>query len=403
MPNHFVIVGGGVAAVHAAKAIREQDAEVEISILSREDRLPYNRIKLTKGLFTDLHSEKVLIKKEKWYRDNRILVKTSAPVVSIHPDRKQVITADGQSVSYHKLLLCMGATNRMLRAEGADLNNVHTIRDMTDADRLKDSLQDGSRVAVVGGGVQGLETAWALHEAGHEVTVIEASPRLMSRQLDEKSSDRLKGMLEQSGVRVILQAGLASISGEDAVTGVTLEDRSHLPCDHVVYSIGIVPDTTLLQDTELQVRTGIIVNERMETSDPHIYAAGDVAEFGGHVEGLWGSAIEQGRIAGSNMANSLTIYRRPVPVTLFSAFGAVLFSLGNVDERQCDAAVSGEENGVYTRIFVKENTIVGALSWEGAAASLPYKAAIEQQMQLAEQDFAQGGIKGILSGIQSRL
>lgn len=402
MPNHFVIVGGGVAAVHAAKAIRDQDAEAEISILSREDRLPYNRVKLTKGLFTDLHSEKVLIKKDKWYRDNRITVRTSAHVVSIHPNRKLVMTADGQSLSYNKLLLCMGANNRKLPIDGAGLNNVHTLRDMNDADGLKDSLQDGSRVAVIGGGVQGLETAWALHEAGHEVTVIEASQRLMSRQLDEKSSDMLKGILERCGVRVILQAGLASITGEGAVTGVTLEDRLHLPCDHVVYSIGIVPDTSLLQDTDLQVRTGIIVNERMETSDPHIYAAGDVAEFGGHVEGLWGSAIEQGRIAGSNMANSLTVYRRPVPVTLFNAFGASLFSMGNVDEQQCDATIFGEENGVYTRIFVKENTMVGALSWEGAVSSLPYKAAMEQEMKLSEISFTGSGIKEMKLEIQSR-
>lgn len=126
MTKHYVIVGGGVAAVHAAKAIRDQDAESEISILGEEDQLPYNRIKLTKGLFTDLHSEKVLIKKEKWYRDNRISVKTSTRISSVHPDRQLVETEDGQSVSYHKLLLCMGARNRALPIEGADLNNVHT-------------------------------------------------------------------------------------------------------------------------------------------------------------------------------------------------------------------------------------------------------------------------------------
>ncbi|MEK5237333.1 FAD-dependent oxidoreductase [Paenibacillus sp. FSL L8-0470] len=403
MTKHYVIVGGGVAAVHAAKAIRDQDAESEISILGEEDQLPYNRIKLTKGLFTDLHSEKVLIKKEKWYRDNRISVKTSTRISSVHPDRQLVETEDGQSVSYHKLLLCMGARNRALPIEGAGLNNVHTLRDMNDADRLKDSLQDGSRVAVIGGGVQGIETAWALHEAGYQVTVIEAFHRLMGRQLDEKSSQLLKDTLERSGVKVILQSGVASITGTEFVTGITLDDQSHFSCDHVVYSIGIVPNTALVNGSNILVRQGILVNEQMQTSDPHVYAAGDVAEINGHVEGLWGGAIEQGRIAGNNMAANLTVYRRAVPVTLFNAFGLSLFSIGNVDERQCDMAVRGKDNGAYTLIYVKDNTITGAISWQGAAASLVYKAAVEQGTTLTGIDLNGSNIVEIMAEVQTRL
>lgn len=240
---------------------------------------------------------------------------------------------------------------------------------MNDADRLKDSLQDGSRVAVIGGGVQGIETAWALHEAGYQVTVIEAFHRLMGRQLDEKSSQLLKDTLERSGVKVILQSGVASITGSEFVTGITMDDQSYFSCDHVVYSIGIVPNTALVNGSNILVRQGILVNEQMQTSDPHVYAAGDVAEINGHVEGLWGGAIEQGRIAGNNMAANLTVYRRAVPVTLFNAFGLSLFSIGNVDERQCDMIVCGEENGAHTLIYVKDNTITGAISWQGAAAS----------------------------------
>lgn len=402
-PKHYVIVGGGVAAVHAAKAIRDQDSEAVISILAEESQLPYNRIKLTKGLFTDLHSEKVLIKKEKWYLDNGISIKTSTRVVAIHLDGQTVKSADGQILAYHKLLLCMGARNRPLSIEGEGLKNVHTIRDMNDADRLKESLQHGSRVAVIGGGVQGLETGWALHEAGYQVTVVEASPRLMTRQLDEKSSEMLKMTLERAGVRVILQAGVAQIEGVESVTGIRLQDQSRLACDHVVYSIGIVPNTALVKDTGLQVRKGITVNEKMETSDPNVYAAGDVAEFDGHIEGLWGGAIEQGRIAGSNMAAEGTIYRRAIPVTMFNAFGISLFSIGNVDEQQADIIISGETNGAYTSLFVKNNTMIGVISWEGAAASLTYKAAIERETSLSGINLNQSNIEEIMNEVQLRL
>ncbi|GIP23209.1 NAD(P)/FAD-dependent oxidoreductase [Paenibacillus sp. J22TS3] len=404
MPKHFVIVGGGVAAVHAAKAIRDQDGEAEISILGEESHLPYNRIKLTKGLFTDLHSEKVLIKKEKWYQANRIIVRTSTRVVSIHPDRQVVETADGQSLSYHKLLLCMGAKNRALGIKGDGLGNVHTIRDMIDADRLKEGLRQGSRVVVIGGGVQGLETSWALHEAGYEVTVIEASQRLMARQLDERSSDHLREVMERNGVKVILQAGVALIDGVESVTGIMLDNQTYLPCDHVVYSIGIVPNTSLAAETGIQVGKGITVNNKMETSAPHIYAAGDVAEFDGRVEGLWAGAIEQGRIAGSNMAAEGTIYRRAVPVTLFNAFGISLFSIGHVDEQQCDFRISGEKNGAYTCLYVKNNTMVGAISWEGAAASLVYKTAIEQEFIFSGINLgADSSIEEIMNEVQVRL
>lgn len=233
--------------------------------------------------------------------------------------------------------------------------------------------------------------------------MIEAFHRLMGRQLDEKSSQLLKDTLERSGVKVILQSGVASITGTEFVTGITLDDQSHFSCDHVVYSIGIVPNTALVNGSNILVRQGILVNDQMQTNDPHVYAAGDVAEINGHVEGLWGGAIEQGRIAGNNMAANLTVYRRAVPVTLFNAFGLSLFSIGNVDERQCDMAVCGEENGAYTLIYVKDNTITGAISWQGAAASLVYKAAVEQGITLTGIDLNGSNIVEIMAEVQTRL
>lgn len=404
MQRHYVIVGSGVAAVHAAKAIRDQDAESEITIFGEEQHLPYNRIKLTKGLFSDLHSEKVLIKKEKWYRDNRISLQPSTRVMSIHPERQQVETADGRQISYHKLLLCMGARNRYLAVHGAGLNNVHTIRDLGDADHLKASLTSGQHVVVIGGGVQGLETAWALHEGGYSVTIVEAAPRLMARQLDEASSEQLRCLLEQGGVQVKLHAGVTSITGEDAVSGVILDDQTSISCEHVVYSIGIVPNTALLQETGIRTRSGVVVNSHLETSVPNIYAAGDLAELDGVVEGLWGGAMEQGKVAGGNMAaDEPAAYRKSIPVTLFNAFGISLFSIGMTDECQCDQSVSAMTDGVYTRIFVKDSRITGAISWEGAAASLLYKSVVEQGISLEGMDLANSSLGEIMAQVESRL
>lgn len=404
MPKHYVIVGSGVAAVHAAKAIRDKDAESEITIFGEESHLPYNRIKLTKGLFSDLHSEKVLIKKEKWYRDNRISLQTASRVISVHPERQQVETADGKLTSYHKLLLCMGARNRALTVDGTGLGNVHTLRDLGDADRLKANLTSGQRVVVIGGGVQGLETAWAMHEGGYPVTIVEAAPRLMARQLDEASSEQLRVTLEQSGVQVRVHTGVSSITGKETVSGVTLDDQTTIPCEHVVYSIGIVPNTALVKETGITTRSGVVVNSHLETNAPNIYAAGDLAELDGQVEGLWGGAMEQGKVAGGNMATAEpAAYRRAVPVTLFNAFGISLFSIGNTDDRQCDQSVSATINGVYTRIFIKDNRLTGAISWENAAASLIYKSAIEQGVSLEGIDWVNHSPGEIMAQIEPRL
>ncbi|KGE18274.1 NAD(P)/FAD-dependent oxidoreductase [Paenibacillus wynnii] len=400
--KHYVIVGSGVAAVHAAKAIRDHDGEASISIYGEESNLPYNRIKLSKGLFTDLHSDKVLIKKEKWYLENRIKVQSGTSITDIDPDKRVATTGDGQNVPYYKLLLCTGAANRKLNMDGASLRNVHNIRDMTDADKLKSELQSGNRICIIGGGVQGVETAWSFIEAGYHVTIVEAAPRLMSRQLDEQASTLLTQRIIGLGADVRLGQGVKCIRGTDSVQGVELEDSTILPCEHVVYSIGIIPNTDLARKASIHVQSGILVNENMETSTAHVYAAGDAAEYLGKVEGLWGGAIEQGKIAGTNMTGTPVAYQRSVPVTLFNAFETPLFSIGMVDEEQCDNSLTHLVGELYTRIFIKDDSIVGVISFEGAAASLSYKTAIEQRITLDGIDLAHSTIKEIIGEVMKR-
>lgn len=401
--RHYVIVGSGVASVHAAKAIRDHDDEAQISIFGEEPALPYNRVKLTKGLFTDLHSEKILIKKEKWFHENRIAVHDNTRISSISTDKKTVITADGREIAYYKLLLCTGAANRKLSLEGASLPNVYNIRDRRDADEFKEALRAGDRVCVIGGGIQGLETAWSLIQAGYAVTIIEAGPRLMPRQLDALSSAILMEAAVACGAEVRLGQGVTRIIGAGRADGMELEDGSTLACEHIVYSIGVMPNIALAREAGLAAGTGIIVNEQMQTSDIHIYAAGDCAEFQGKVDGLWGCAIEQGQAAGANMANRKAIYQRPVPMTLSNTFNTPLFSIGLVDEQQCDTSITESAQGRYRRIFIKGGSLCGAVAFENAAASLPYKAAIEQKLPLDGIDVASCSMEEIMNEISRRL
>ncbi|HEB2441673.1 TPA: NAD(P)/FAD-dependent oxidoreductase [Bacillus thuringiensis] len=404
MEKNFVIIGSGVAAVNAAKTIREYDKGSNIFIFGEEPSLPYKRIKLSKDLYSDLHSEKVLIKKKKWYQDNHISVFINTKVVKINTDEQFIVTSNEAVFSYHKLLICTGANNRRLEINGINKKNIFTIRDMKEADELKGHLEDKESVVTIGGGVQGLETAWSILKDGKKVSIVEVAPLLMRRQLDTKSSLLLKRKIEKEGVKVYLNTSIDSILGKESVTGIKMNDNSQINCDSIVYSIGVTPNTKLVHDTAIKLNRGIVVDEKMRTNIDSVYAAGDVAEVNNEIEGLWGTALEQGRVAGSNMVSKTAIYKKEIPTTIFNAFNVSLFSIGVVNEEQCDTTIV-EEDGKekYTRLFIKDNKIVGVISLEGVAASIPYKSAIEKHVSLEGIDLLNTNISKIMSKLKEKI
>ncbi|EEK53226.1 MULTISPECIES: NAD(P)/FAD-dependent oxidoreductase [Bacillus cereus group] len=404
MEKNFVIIGSGVAAVNAAKTIRDHDKNSNIFIFGEESSLPYNRIKLSKELYTDLHSKKVLIKQETWYKNNNISVFTNTKVVKINTEQQNIVTSNHQKISYYKLLICTGANNRRLPVDGMNKKNIFTIREMQDADNFKACLEDKKHVVNIGGGVQGLETAWSMMKAGKKVSIIEVGATLMGRQLDEKVSLLLKEKIESAGVKVHLNTNIDSILGEGVVTGIKMNGEQLIECDSIVYSIGVIPNIDLVKNTPIHVNRGIIVNEKMETNVESVYAAGDVAEVNGEIGGLWGRAMDQGKIAGSNMVSNPAIYKEAIPTTIFNAFNLSLFSIGVVNEKQCDTTIV-EEDGreKYIKLFIKNHKIVGVISLEGVVASIPYKSAIEKQVSLEEIDMKNTNVSEIMHKVKEKL
>ncbi|MCU4788043.1 FAD-dependent oxidoreductase [Bacillus cereus] len=404
MEKNFVIIGSGVAAVNAAKTIRDHDKNSNIFIFGEESSLPYNRIKLSKELYTDLHSKKVLIKQETWYKNNNISVFTNTKVVKINTEQQNIVTSNHQKISYYKLLICTGANNRRLSVDGINKKNIFTIREMQDADNFKACLEDKKHVVNIGGGVQGLETAWSMMKAGKKVSIIEVGATLMGRQLDEKVSLLLKEKIESAGVKVHLNTNIDSILGEGVVTGIKMNGEQLIDCDSIVYSIGVIPNIDLVNNTPIHVNRGIIVNEKMETNVESVYAAGDVAEVNGEIGGLWGRAMDQGKIAGSNMVSNPAIYKEAIPTTIFNAFNLSLFSIGVVNEKQCDTTIV-EEDGreKYIKLFIKNHKIVGVISLEGVVASIPYKSAIEKQVSLEEIDMKNTNVSEIMHKVKEKL
>lgn len=384
LEEKIVIIGSGIAAISAAKAIREMRPDSEIIIFGEEKFYPYYRIKISKGLFGNLEEEKLLIQKKQWYKDNNIQVHSDNKVTAIDTKNKEVTLEDGTRVTYTKLLLANGASNLTPPIKGIDKPGVFNLRTLDGALKILDYLKDVKTVLLIGGGVQSLEIANVLSEGGKKVIIAEFASRLMPRQLDEFASDKLKQSIEAKSIEVMLDTQVQEIFGEEKVEGFISKSGVQGACDMVIYSTGIMPNISIAQNTDLEVNKGIVVNNKMETNMKDIFAAGDVSEFNGRIYGLWGMAMQQGKIAGANICSKGLIFEPLPPVTSLSAFGISVFSMGDIEgDQDVDSLVEVlEDEHKYYKIFIRNNHIVGTIVLGDNKKFMVIKSLIESKIEV---------------------
>lgn len=388
MVDRIIIVGAGVAAVNAIKAIRECDKESEIILIGDERFYPYSRIKLTKSMLENLYEDKILLQKKDWYTANNISLHLGRSVIKVDTDNHKIILDDESEFSYKKLLLASGAHNFIPPIQGIEKHGVYSIRKLEDIRKLQEVLSEKKVILNIGGGIQGLETAWILNKQGKKVIVVEFQNRLMPGRLDDKASRILQKAIESFNIEVYLNTQVKSIIGENEVKEALTNLGDNLKCDMIIYSVGIRTNIDFLKDLPIDLNHGVIVNDMMQTKLKDIYAAGDVAEFEGEISGSWSAAAKQGEIAGYNMAGKEVKYSKLVPVTTLNAFNISLFSIGNVDEKQCsNTLIDGDDISLsYKRIFIKDNHIVGAII-VGDAKKMPLlKKVIENKVDISKFD-----------------
>jgi nitrite reductase (NADH) large subunit len=390
MANRIVIVGGGIAATTAIKAIRETDLDSEIYLISQEKFYPYNRIRLSKGIFDDLCEDNILLQKKEWYELNKVDIFINTRIVNINTGSLYLLLSDGSKVKYDKLLIATGSSNNVPPIVGIDKEGVFTLRGLSDALNIKDSLNKSEGVVLIGGGIQGLEMAWILHKHGKKVTIVELLPKLMPHQLDDRASEILKSIIQGFGIKILTNTGVKEITGNAKVEGILLDDKVELTCDMVIYSTGIRPNKQLTAGTEIETLRGIVVNNKMETNIENIYAAGDIAEFDSQVIGLWNIAIAQGKVAAYNITGKETIYEKITPVTTLNAFDISLFSMGYIDELESTNILVDEDVNlkIYKKIFIKNGKIIGAIVMGDMKRSPLLKSAIEKGITLDDIDLS---------------
>jgi len=382
--THYLIVGNGVAGTTAAETIRKEDKNGPITILTEEDTPFYYRVRLSEYLSGDLSEQDLVAKGASWYLDQGIDLKLNARVVAAEPGEKVVIFENGERISYGSLLIATGSHSFIPPIKGADKKGVFALRSIQDARDISAYGEEIEEVVVIGGGLLGLEAGNALRKKGKKVKVVEFFPRLLPRQLDVEGAKRLRRMLEGMGFSFKLGAKTEQISGKDRVDGVLLEGGENLPTEMVIISAGVRPNLALAESLGLDRDKGIRVNERMETSQSGVYAAGDVAEFKGIPYGIWPAAMEQGKIAGANMAGVDMGYQGTTLSNTLKVAGVDLASAGNIDaDNELEARVATGE-GVYKKIVTDNGRIVGCIMLGDTKDFTKITRAIAEKLDLSE-------------------
>jgi nitrite reductase (NADH) large subunit len=357
----YLIVGNGVAGTTVAEHIRKLDKEGEITMVTDETFPFYWRIRLNEYLAGDISENALVAKNAQWYEDQRIDLKLATRIVGAESKEKVLLTEDNQRLTYDSLMVSTGSHSFIPPIKGADKKGVFALRSIQDARDISAWARGIDDVVLIGGGLLGLEAGNALRKMGKNVMVVEFFPRLLPRQLDVDGAKMLQAIMENMGFSFRLGAKTQEITGNDQISSVLLEGGETLNSKMVVVSAGVRPNMELAEPLGLESDKGIRVDEHLRTNQPDIYAAGDVAEFKGMPYGIWPAAMEQGRIAGANMAGGIMTYSGTTMANTLKVVGVDLASAGNIDaENELECRVVTDEN-VYQKVVFENNQIVGCI------------------------------------------
>ncbi len=393
----YVIIGAGVAGLSAVESIRSVDKVGEILMISDDPHGFYSRPGLAYYLTGELHDKALFPRTKEDYKKLNFNFLNARVTRILRSDHALLI--DGKSrLVYDKLLIAVGARALPLEVPGAaGLHGVMKLDHLTDAKNLIKLAKRGKTAVVVGGGITALELTEGLHARGMHVHYLLRGDRYWSNVLDKHESQVVEGLLRAEGVTLHYKAELQEVIGKKgSVTAAMLKDGSKLQCDLLAYAVGISPCLELVNETNLAKDRGLLVNEHLQTTDPDIYAAGDVAQVFDPLTGksaldsLWNPAREQGRVAGWNMAGRKSAYLKSAPFNVTRLAGLTTTIIGVVgrgkDEdmigiargdsetwRELPEAIvaqSGFEIN-HMRLMVGEKTLVGAIVMGDQTLSWP--------------------------------
>ena len=364
-PEKLVIIGNGMAPGRMLEHLFEHaPGRYEVTIFNAEPRVNYDRIMLSPVLSGEKTYEQIVIHGDGWYIDHGITLYKGHRIVAIDRFARTVTSDQGVTENYDRLVIATGSLPFIIPVPGRDLPGVITYRDLDDVNAMLLAAQSREKAVVIGGGLLGLEAAAGLAERGMDVTVLHVMPTLMERQLDPAAGYLLQKAVEQRGIKVICKANTKAILGEGRVKGVELEDGRVVDASLVVMAVGIRPNVALARAAGLAVDRGIVVDARMQTSDGDILAIGECAEVAGQVYGLVAPLYEMARVAAARLSGERSpVFAHSDTPTKLKVTGINLFSIGDFSEGEGreEIVLRDATAGVYKRIVLKDNRIIGAV------------------------------------------
>ncbi len=370
MPK-YLIIGNGIAGVSAAEAIRTLDEQGSLAMVAAEEFPPYSRPLISLVLEGTLEPRRLPIRPESFYRDLDIQAHLGHKVSTLDLERQKLVTDQGLELDYQRLLIASGADPRPLSVPGADLANIFYMRTQAQVEAMLRALAGARRALVLGGGLVGFKAAYGLMRRGLSVTMLIRSPHPLTMQVDATAGAMIRKELESRGLEVRVGVEVESFQGEKGrVISARLSDGKRLECQMVVVGKGVNPALDFLPPGGIQVDQGILVDRHLQTSRPGVYAAGDVAQAWDPVRGrpwvnaIWPVAVEQGRLAGANLAGRPVAYRGSVGRNVLRIFGLDLLTGGMVTPPGDDDSyrvLSGRDRarGTYRRLVLRGDTLVG--------------------------------------------
>lgn len=365
----YIVVGSGPAGISAAEEIRKTDPAGPIAMITADPHPAYSPVMLTYWMSGHIPKERLFFREMgSWAEDHQVNLHCGRQVTAIDVHRQTVTLSPSEEIAYDRLLIATGAVPLIPPIPGIRAKGVCTFRTLADAERILTSRRNLEQVCVMGGGFIGIKLACHLRERGLSVLVVEKEPRLASRIFDQRSSDIVKEHLSRHGISVETGTGITDISNRDGwVSGVRLVDGRNFPAQILVVAVGVRPNTSFIEAPITTTGGGIQVDERMETSAPHLYAAGDVATtrdsitFSAFSNAVWPAATRQGKVAGANMAGGRRTYIHNFNLNALNLYGLPIASAGHsLDQEGDDIRVFQEEKkSEYWKIVLKSGVLIG--------------------------------------------
>lgn len=385
--RRVVVVGAGVAGVTATEEVRRALPDTELTLVGDEPYAFYNRMAITRLVGESASIDSLYLNRRDWAASRRVDERRGLAVTAIDRAAREVSLGDGERVPYDRVVVATGARPNVPPIEGIGVAGSFVLRTIDDAVQIQQHIRrHRCRTAVVvGGGLLGLEAAYHLTLLDVRVLVLDRGPWPLSRQLDEQAGALVWEMLDDLGIELLARTEARRILADERVTGVELMDGGAIDAELCLVATGVVPNVELAEAAGLEVAEGVAVDEAMRTSDPHIFAAGDVVAHDGRRPGLWPASVEQAQVAAATMLGAEAAYRIGAQPARLKVPGIDLLSIGVVDAPAGTAttvAVSAYGTRRYRKLVLEDGKLTGAIVLGTPELFDDVTTAVEQRVEL---------------------